>query len=364
MELSPLDIWLDTYKDALFNLGESGIQNNLVSDFLNRDGLDEFARLDFEHNDILGSPELRRAVAALYDTLDESQILITSGATEAILLYYLSTFQAGANVVVVLPTFHCLYDVPSDLGFEVRTVSMRRENKFALPLDEIKQNVDNRTSAIIVCSPNNPTGMVCTASDWKALIEIAEHVDCDIVADEEYRFLPYETASNYLPSPVDQSPRVISLSSPGKCFGCVGLRVGWMAARKEVIERCVNFKTLTTHTVFKGSDFLARKIIERHTELTSQYRTWILTNLATLNALVNAHPSAIEYVPPKAGSVAFPRIKNWPSAQAFAKELITRENVLVLPGDAFSMPDSFRLRLGVPPDHFKEAMLRMSRLLK
>ncbi len=364
MQLTPMDIWLDKYENAPFNLGESGVHNNLVSDFLSGDGVDEFLKLDLNYNSTRGSVELRRTVAALYNSIDEENVLIATGATEPIFLYYQSTFKAGANVVVVVPTFHSLYDVPDVIGYEVRKVSLRIEDQFALPLDDIKRKVDSRTSAIVVCSPNNPTGMVCTDSDWDALIELADRFDCDIVVDEEYRFLPYETDRSLVPSAVGRSPRVISLSSPGKCFGCVGLRIGWMVGRQEIIDQCLAFKTLTTHAVFKGSDLLACKVIENRTTLTNKYRSWILSNLLTLEELVRKHSSEIEYVRPRAGSIAFLRIKNWPSAQAFAEELVSKTGVFVLPGDAFDMPDFFRIRLGVPPAHFEEAISRMSQVLE
>ncbi len=166
MTLSFLDDWLDNRADAPFNLGESGVSNCRLSDVIPQDKLrHELAEVDFDHNNTRGSQTLREEIAKLYDGAAVANVLVTAGVSEAILLYFMSRRSPGANVVVVTPAFHSLYDVPAALGFEVNRVGTAFENGFQLPLEEIAANADDNTCAVVLTTPGNPAGTVFTTAE-------------------------------------------------------------------------------------------------------------------------------------------------------------------------------------------------------
>ncbi len=365
MQRSFLDNWLDEYATSEINLGESGVANGRVRDFLNSEDMMAFADLPFDYGDSRGTFELRDTIASLYPGKVQANVLVTHGVTEALLLYFLATFKAGTNIIIVTPTFHPLYDTPALVGYEIRKAPSLFSDAWALPLKAIESAIDARTAAIVVCTPCNPTGKSLSSAEWTALIRLAEEFDCDILADEQYRFLPYDSNAFAIPSGTALSERVVSLSSPGKCFGCVDLRVGWICGRQEVITRCHAVKPLTTHGTFKGSDFIANKILRGHQAFTTRHRAHILQNLASLDDLVSSHADILAFVRPDAGSMAFPRIGGrWHDAHEFARALVIQKGVMVLPGEAFDQPEHFRIRLGLSPERFQEALARIKRLIE
>lgn len=358
MQPNIMDNWLAENAGARFNLGESGVTNLRISDVVGEgDRASEFCSIDFEYNDIMGSAELRVEVAKSYDDASIDRILITAGVSEAILLYFQSSYRPGANIVIPVPTFHTLYDVPSLLGYEVRKVPLRFDRNFSLPLDEIEHATDRNTVAIVINSPNNPTGAVYPDSEIDELIQIARRAGCAIVADEHYRFLPFDETLDHLPSLYGRYPHVVSFGSPSKCLGCAGLRVGWLVADHDVVRKCRELKSMTTFTIFKGSDYLALKIMENRRQLTSQFRESILTNLACFRRFQSEHRSQIAWYEPRAGTIAFPKLLDARmSSVEFAQRLLDSTGVLVLPGESFDMPGFFRIRLGIDPADFSRAV--------
>ncbi|STX28519.1 aspartate aminotransferase [Legionella beliardensis] len=363
MELSLLYQWLDTYAKVPYNLGESDVASLKIEDVLDSDKkIQDFLHIDFEHNDTRGSLQLRNEISKLYQQISAENVLVTTGMIEAILLYFSTRFTPGANVIVTVPVFHSLYDVPQSIGFEVRKVAISADMQFRLPISEIKNNLDKNTQAILINTPHNPTGVTYSQQEFEELLTITEAYQCDIVVDEHYRLLPHNDTDT-VPSFINYSPRVIGLGSIGKCYGCVGLRVGWMVAQKELLDRCLAFKCLTTHSLFKGADYLAYEIIKNHTVLTKKYKQWILINKKLFKQYQEHYSQYIDWIEPNAGTIAFPKLKFTNDSYGFAEKLVTQTGVSVLPGECFNLPGFFRMRLGVEPAHFKIAMEKFFKFL-
>ncbi len=355
IKLNLMDEWLVENERARYNLGESGVSNMSMADVLETtpDALARIAAIDFDHNDTRGSRRLRGEIALLYDNRDVADILVTTGVSEALFLYFQHRFRPGANVVVVTPTFHSLYDAPEAIGYAVRRVPVRFEDKFRLPVEEIVACVDADTVAVVLNSPNNPTGAVVDPQGMKALLR---RIPCEILVDEHYRLISLDQRHPVLPSLSSLSDRIISVGSFGKCLGAVGLRVGWMVAPGRLIEEIHALKLMTTHAISKLVDHLACEILSRRSSLVPPLRNRIAANVGYFTEAVKRLPDALDWVPPVAGTVGLPRLTAAPSdSMAFAQRLLGDYDVLVLPGESFEMPGFFRIRLGVDEQDFRYA---------
>lgn len=364
---SLLETWLLQYQKAPYNLGESGVTNLSVGELISLTGcsVEELYQLSLENNDTYGSLGLRKAIASFYEGVTPDSILVTSGTTEAILIYFHVRYQPGANVVVPVPAFHILHEVPSFLGYEVRYLQLRPENNFRLNLEDLSKLVDEKTEVIVLNSPHNPTGVVYSDEEIKAVLELAQKHNAQILSDEHYRFLPHTNDINILPSLSGRAPNVVALGSPGKCFGCIGLRIGWLIGSKEVIDACHNFKDYTTHTVCPINDFLAKSALLNWKQIIPKYKGWISQNLLQFNNFVEQHSDVIGWVKPDAGTVAFPFFKEKSlKSDLFAQKLVEETGVLVLPGEAFDMPGFFRISFGVNPELFTTALNAFSLILR
>ncbi|WP_232700004.1 aminotransferase class I/II-fold pyridoxal phosphate-dependent enzyme [Brevibacillus daliensis] len=96
---------------------------------------------------------------------------------------------------------------------------------------------------------HNPTGQTLTDAEMEEIIKLADQYGFEILADEHYRFIPYGD-EELIPSLYGKSKHVVAMGSMIKCLACVGLRVGWVVADKELIDQIRDFKDYTTHTIY------------------------------------------------------------------------------------------------------------------
>lgn len=357
MAASFLDEWLDARADARYNLGESGIANIELNQIIPAEDLgSRFAHLDLEHNDTLGSSDLREEIARLYDYADADNVLVTAGITEALLVYLMDRILPGSNLVVLTPTFHNLYDLPEVLGYEVRRVALPFETSFDLPLDKIVSVCDSRTRAVLLTTPGNPTGTVIGPDEISNLADRLTALDCDIVLDEQYRLLPHHEGADRLTSLANCSDRIIGLGSAGKCYGTVGLRVGWAISTPARLASMNAIKALTSHAICKLNDSICVSLLRDCQHVVAANQATVRANSKTLEQFVSKNSTMLSMVSPVAGTVAFPFLKTGISSIEFGKKLYRDHDVLILPGEAFEMPGFFRIRLGLPVEEFNIAL--------
>ncbi len=357
MAASFLDEWLDARADARYNLGESGMANIRLDQIIPAQELGpRVAHLDFEHNDTRGSLELREQIARLYDHADADNVLVTAGITEALLVYLMDRMQRGSNVVVLTPAFHNLYDLPEVLGYEVRRIALSSKTNFKLPLDEIVSACDDQTCAVLLTTPGNPMGTVFSPGEISNLADRLVALDCDIVLDEQYRLLPFEEGAERLTSMANQSARIVGMGSAGKCYGTVGMRVGWAISTPARLASMNAIKALTSHAVCKLNDSICVSLLREGQHIIAANRATVRANSRALEQFVAKNHAMLSMVPPAAGTVAFPRLTTGVSSIDFGEKLYREHDVLVLPGEAFEMPGFFRVRLGLPEEEFNTAL--------
>jgi len=357
-----LEPWLIEYQNVRYNLAQSGVTDRTLRDVVDGESrsLDRLQDTVLRDNDPRGSLELRSAIASLYDGVKPHQVLVTTGSSEALFLYFHVRFERGANVVVPVPAFQSLYEVPRYLGYEVRTLPLEIHARFRPDLSRLASLVDDRTRAIVLNTPHNPTGMVFSAEELTTIAEIAERHGADLLADEHYRFLPYDT-SDLLPSLYGRDAAVVATGSMIKCLGCVGLRVGWIVGSPGLLSACQTLKDYTTHTIPPLTDQVAQAALARRTPVVAMYRSWIGANLDEFRTFVAAHDDLIHWVEPQAGVVGFPHfVDTSTDSTLFARRLAERHGVFVMPGEVFERTGCFRVSFGVPPHDFRAAMERIS----
>ncbi len=201
----------------------------------------------------------------------------------------------------------------------------------------------------MVNAPHNPTGMLPTAAEWRALTDLCAEAGVHLFADEVYRFLEFDEGDR-LTAGADALERGISLGVMSKSFAMAGLRIGWLASRdRDLLARAAAFKDYTTICASAPAEILsivalrARDGGPRPVARASSRRT-----CRSSTASSPSRADAFRWVRPRAGSVAFPRLTvPGLSIDDFAAGLVEAEGVLLLPGSRFGFPgDHFRIGLG------------------
>ena len=199
-----------------------------------------------------GTPELVEAVLAHQQRhygleLTADQVVVTTGATEAIAAALLGLVDPGDEVVVCEPYYDSYRAMIQFAGAVRRPVTLRAPG-YRLDPAELEAAVDERTRMILLNSPHNPTGRVLDAEELAAVAAVARRHDLVVVTDEVYEHLTFDGRSHV---PIATLPgmfeRTVSISSAGKTFSLTGWKVGWATGPADLVAAVEGAKNWLTY---------------------------------------------------------------------------------------------------------------------
>ncbi len=308
-----------------------------------------------------GAPSLRQEISRIYTGIRPEQVLVHSGAEEAIFLFMHAALELGDHVIVHWPCYQSLFEIARSIGCEVTFWEARPQNDWALDLGELKGSLRPNTRAIIVNTPHNPTGYLMAQADFQALNQLAQERGIVLFSDEVYRELEYNPADR-LPSACDINPSAISLGVMSKAYGLAGLRIGWIATHNApVYARMAALKDYTTICSSAPSEYLSELALRQRGQITGRNLQIIRDNLSLLDAFFTARADRFEWVRPKAGPIAFPRLVSGDVDQ-FCHQLVTSSGVLLLPGTMYDHPGN-HFRLGFARKNMPQALTQLEQFL-
>lgn len=308
-----------------------------------------------------GAPPLRRAIAAMYETIAPEHVLVHAGAQEAILTFMHAALAPGDHVVVHTPCYQSLAEVARDIGCDVTPWVAREENGWAPDLDELRRLLRPTTRVVVINLPHNPTGYLMPADESRALHALCDERGITLFSDEVYRESEY-AAGDRLPAGCDVSPRSVSLGVLSKTYGLPGLRIGWVATRdRRLLARMAELKDYTTICNSAPSELLAEVALQHREALAGRNRAIIATNLLLLDAFFARHAEHFRWVRPSAGPIAFPRLLG-EEVDRFCEALVGKESVLLLPGTVYDDRDN-HFRIGFGRRSMPDALARLESFL-
>ncbi|MBN1755894.1 pyridoxal phosphate-dependent aminotransferase [bacterium] len=194
-----------------------------------------------------GMPEFIDWLIKYYESINikvaRDELMVTMGGSEAVIFAVLATSNPGENYIAFEP-YYTNYNGYSAMGsVEIRPVTMYPEDGYRPPSkEEIVKKIDDKTTGIIVISPNNPTGTVFTREEMEMIGEIAREHNLFIISDEVYREFLYEGEHTSVLDLKGVEDRAILIDSMSKRFSICGARIGCMVCRnKELIKACIRF---------------------------------------------------------------------------------------------------------------------------
>ena len=198
-----------------------------------------------------GIPELRNAIAAhaerfyglRYDPADE--ILVTTGATEAVAAAMLALVEPGDEVIAFEP-YYDSYVANIAMAGGVRVPVTLRPPHFRPDLDELARTVTDRTRLILLNTPHNPTGSVFTRDELAAIAALAVERDLLVITDEVYEHLVFRGEHVPIASFPGMRDRTVSVSSAGKTFSFTSWKIGWVTATPELVAAVKTTKQFMT----------------------------------------------------------------------------------------------------------------------
>jgi aspartate aminotransferase len=275
-----------------------------------------------------------------------------------------NNIPAGSENVIIIPTKFAIYAAlisiieyndevlihdPYWVSYEsqvkltgAKPIFFRLTEHFSLDIEDLKSKISSRTKAIIINTPNNPTGAVFSRDEIKALVDLAKDYNLYIISDEIYEKLIYE-GEHVSPASYDPE-RVIVVNGFSKAFAMTGWRIGYAVANKNIIGRMEKFvqHTLTCLPAFiqraavKALD-LGAEIYEKYREEYRRRRDFLISELNNINNLEITKPMGTFYL--------FPKYKINMNSEDLAKLLLEREKVLVVPGSSFGKNGEYHFRI-------------------
>lgn len=295
-----------------------------------------------QYPSMMGVPALRHAIARhekrfwSVDLDPMTQVMVTSGATEALAASILSLIEPGDEVVVFEPLYDSYLPIIRRGGGIAKFVRLLPPH-WDLPLDRLESAFGLKTKLIILNSPTNPTGKVFSSEELSAIANLARKYDAYILCDEVYEHLTYDD-HRHIPmmSLPGMAERVIKVGSAGKIFSVTGWKVGWVVASPPilaVIAKAHQFLTFTTPPMLQeavawGLD----NQVEYYTglpALLAQHRNTLTSGLSRLGFMVA--PTAGSYFL----TADYAPLSATCDDEAFCRRVATEAKVATIPISAF-----------------------------
>ncbi len=225
-------------KVHFLNIGQPDIKTPRVAlEAIGNIGMDRI--IEYSHS--AGYASYREKLAKYYQgvgiNVNAENLMITTGGSEALTFGFMSTCNPGDEVIIPEPFYANYNGFAVAAGLKVVPVTASIENGFALPpVEEIKKKVTDKTKAIVICNPGNPTGYLYSKEELEQLREIVQEHDLFLFADEVYREFCYDGAQPFSVmnlSGIEQN--VIMIDSVSKRYSMCGARIGAIVSRNEEV---------------------------------------------------------------------------------------------------------------------------------
>ncbi|GAP20416.1 aminotransferase class I/II-fold pyridoxal phosphate-dependent enzyme [Leptolinea tardivitalis] len=319
------------------------------------DSLNLWNNLKLGYTETQGNPLLRAEAARIYEHISPDNLLI-SAPEELIYITMQTLLQPGDRVVVLAPAYQSLYEVAASIGCHVFYWNLHPTTQgWEADIDELKRLLTPPTRLLVMNIPNNPTGFLPSREDLETIVNLARESGIILFSDEMYRLLEREPSFR-LPAVCDLYENGISLSGLSKSMALPGLRIGWLASQNtKFLEKWMGFKDYTTICNSAPSEVLGLIALQNRPNIVDRNLRIIGENIKIAQNVFTEYLHQFDWIPPRAGSIAFPRWKGKGSVEDFCRNVLDRYSVMIVPGSMFDYPGG-HFRLGLGRKNFHEGM--------
>lgn len=317
-----------------------------------------------------GLPELLKLISRYLEerfslSYDPSQILITVGGSEAIDLALRACVEAGEEVLIPDPSYVSYSPLVTMAYGKPVPVPCFEEDGFAVRADMLEKSITEKTKAVILTYPNNPTGAIMDKERLKQIAAVVKKHDLLVITDEIYAELTYGKKHFSIASLPDMKERTVYVGGFSKAFAMTGWRLGFVCAPKAVDDamfKIHQYSMLCAPITSQYAGIEALKdgfadgfaTVEEMRDSYDKRRRFVLHSLSEIG---------LDCFEPKGAFYAFPSVKKSGfTAEEFAGELLKRQKVAIVPGSAFGSFAQYNCRLSYATglNALSEAFDRMS----
>lgn len=350
IETFDLADWVIDYTYGIqHNLTNSSIKAPLLSEMGIRVDYDEFQR---NRQSFRGA--LKRTIANTYNVPEDS-VLVTCSGSEAIFLAVGSTILTGDEVIVTTPSYAPTYQVPHLFGAQVKYVASHLEDGFQPNVSKLNEAISPRTKLVVLTNSSNPAGCTINGKLLQEILEIAGNAK--VIVDEAFREFGFKNAP---PIGATLRENCLSLGTMSKFYGIEDLRIGWIIAKKELLERARKLKNWVTIENSVFSEMIACRVLEEREQFVRRAKRFYDENVALVENWVRTR-SELEWVKPNAALICFPKFDMPLSSVELGRKLVQENGVAIGPGAFFKAESHFRLCFTRTREEVSEALNALGR---
>lgn len=320
-------------------------------DYIKKAACEALAAGKVHYTSNYGIMELRQAIADKlkrenHIDYQPSEVLVTVGLSEAVFAVLATILEEGDEILVPDPVWLNYINVPNLLGAKPVTYSLKEENGFQMDLNEVRAKITPKTRAIVIVTPNNPTGGVLEEGVLQELADIAIQNDLLVLADEVYERLVYDGAKHIsIASLPGMKERTFTLNGMSKAYAMDGWRLGYVAAPENYILAMNKFHQ---HNTTCAANFVQAAAVAALTQengevdaMVKEYQRRRDYAVAAINAIEGIHcvcPKGAFYIFINCQSLGM-------SAAELSAYLLENAKIALVPGDVFGPGGAGYLRM-------------------
>ena len=295
---------------------------------------------------------LREAVAERYG-VPVDQVVSADGTSMANFLAMAALISPGDEVLVEHPSYELLLGAASFLGADIKRFERKASDAFRLDPATVRDAMSDRTRLIIITNLHNPSSVLASEDDLRAIGQLGARV----LVDEVY----LDSAVPAPRSALHLGPEFIATNSLTKVYGLSGLRCGWILAEPELAERMWRLNDLFGVNQAHPAERLACLAFERLDEVIGDNPEMLARNREVWNDFAVSRDD-LDCMPAEHGITAFPR---WSGGDTDRLDALLRDryDASVVPGRWFEMPEHFRVGFGLPTADLEEGLNRLGQAL-
>ena len=322
-----------------------------------------------------GIIELRQAIAAKlrYDNripVDASQVLVSNGAKHSIYNALLSICDRGDEIIIPAPYWVSYPEMAKLVDAVPVIVNTSASNQFKITPSQLRRAITKKTKVFILCSPSNPTGAVYTQPEIEALAAVVKKAGIFVLSDEIYEKVIYDGLEHFSIGSIDEiRDQVVTINGHSKVYSMTGWRIGYMAARLDIVQAAEKIQSQTTSNASSVSQKAALAALTN--DLTNEVKAMV-TEFDRRRRFLIAELDKIphlSYIYPKGSFTLFVHVKPFfksrvngstiGTSDGLCDYFLNEHNVAMVPGTGFGAPDWIRLSYACSMDDLQKAVRRI-----
>lgn len=318
-----------------------------------------------------GLPELKDSIIRKMSrdhglTYKPSEVMVGIGAKHVLYTLFQVILDPGDEVIIPIPYWVSYPEQVKLAGGVPVHVEGSVDSGFKITADQLKEAVSEKTKAFILNSPSNPSGMIYTEDEMRAILEVCREADIWIISDEIYEKLIYGDAQHVSVAALseDAKERTIVINGVSKSHSMTGWRIGYACGDEAVIKAMTDLASHSTSNPVTTSQYAAIEAYDGSWDAVEKMRVDFGKRLEAVYPLLSDIPG-FKVLKPQGAFYLLPDVSEavnmtgFGDTDAFARALLEEAKVAVIPGSGFGAPDTIRLSYATELSQFKEAVRRI-----